>query len=168
MIVLQRTLRSNSIVMKHEVETVWMGGMRFNALVGGHTIVMDGPERAGGRDEGPIPKPLMLTALAGCTGMDVAGILRRQGSTLTGMDIKVEAELSTDRPMVYTGVHVIYDLHGDELLQDDALRAVQRSQTELCGVSAMLKKAMSVTWEVHYNGRLIYSNKSGKLHVMMG
>ncbi len=145
-----------------------MGGMRFNALVGGHTIVMDGPERAGGKDEGPIPKPLMLTALAGCTGMDVAGILRREGNTLSGMDIKVEAELSTDRPMVYTGVHVIYELHGENILQDDALRAVQRSQMELCGVSAMLKKAMPVTWEVHYNGRLIYSNKSGKLRVMVG
>ena len=29
--------------MKHEIETQWMGKMQFNALVNGHTLVMDAP-----------------------------------------------------------------------------------------------------------------------------
>jgi putative redox protein len=33
---------------KHEIETQWMGKMQFNALINGHSIVMDAPERAGG------------------------------------------------------------------------------------------------------------------------
>ena len=44
--------------MKHEIETRWMGKMQFNALVNGHTIMMDAPEGVGGEDHGPIPKPL--------------------------------------------------------------------------------------------------------------
>ena len=63
---------------QHEIETQWMGKMRFNALVNGHTIVMDAPPRAGGEENGPIPKPLILTALSGCTGMDVVALLRKQ------------------------------------------------------------------------------------------
>ncbi len=57
--------------MTHLVETHWMGKMQFNALVNGHTIIMDAPERVGGEDNGPIPKPFVLTALSGCTGMAV-------------------------------------------------------------------------------------------------
>ena len=55
--------------MKHYVETKWTGKMQFNALVNGHTLVMDGPEKVGGENNGPIPKPFVLTALTGCTGM---------------------------------------------------------------------------------------------------
>jgi len=44
---------------KHSIETQWMGKMQFNALVNGHTVIMDAPERAGGEDNGPIPKPFI-------------------------------------------------------------------------------------------------------------
>ena len=46
--------------MKHYVETQWMGKMQFNAHVNGHTLVMDGPEKVGGENNGPILKPLSL------------------------------------------------------------------------------------------------------------
>lgn len=66
--------------MKHEIEAQWMGKMQFNALVNGHTIVMDAPERVGGEDHGPIPKPFILSALSGCTGMDVLAILKKSAN----------------------------------------------------------------------------------------
>jgi putative redox protein len=147
--------------MAHEVETMWMGGMQFNALVNGHTMVMDAPERAGGKDMGPIPKPFILAALAGCTGMDVASYLRKAGRDLEEFDVKVIGETSTTQPIVYTSIHLVYSLHGDHANKDDALQAVQRSQLESCGVSAMLRKLMPVTWEVYYNDALIHTN-SGK------
>jgi len=46
--------------MKHYVETQWTGKMQFNALVNGHTLVMDGPEKVGGENNGPIPKPFQI------------------------------------------------------------------------------------------------------------
>src|SRR5690606_10439153 len=39
--------------MIHEIEAQWMGKMQFNALVNGHTLIMDAPERVGGEDLGP-------------------------------------------------------------------------------------------------------------------
>ncbi len=143
--------------MTHEVETTWMGKMQFNALVGGHTVTMDAPERAGGEDLGPIPKPFMLTALSGCTGMDVVALLRKAGKQLERFEVKVSGEISKTPPILYTRVHVLYDMHGDPADQEDALAVVQRSQNEICGVSAMMKKAMPVTWEVQYNDVTVFN-----------
>lgn len=145
--------------MTHEIDVQWMGKMQFNALIGGHTIVMDAPERVGGEDNGPIPKPFVLSALAGCTGMDVAAILRKADKNPDSFDIKVIGEISKRPPIEYTAVHVLYFFEGKEENQTSAVNAVLESQEKFCGVSSMLKKAISVTWEIHYNGQLVFNNK---------
>jgi len=145
--------------MTHEIETQWMGKMQFNALVNGHTIVMDAPERVGGEDNGPIPKPFVLTALSGCTGMDIAAILRKSGKEVTDFDMKVSGEISKQAPIEYIAIHVAYNFQGPAENRDAALQAVTDSQEKYCGVSHMLKRIMPVTWEVNYNGVSVFSNK---------
>lgn len=145
--------------MAHEIDVQWMGKMQFNALVNGHTIIMDGPEKVGGEDNGPIPKPFVLTALAGCTGMDIAAILRKANKNPDEFDIKVIGEISKRAPIEYIAIHIIYDFKGSEGNKEAALNAVTDSQEKYCGVSSMLKKALPVTWEVNYNGVQIFSNK---------
>ncbi|MBK8711829.1 MAG: OsmC family protein [Niastella sp.] len=145
--------------MAHEIDVQWMGKMQFNALVNGHTIVMDAPEKVGGEDNGPIPKPFILTALAGCTGMDIAAILRKADKYPQEFDMKVIGEISKKTPIEYIGIHVIYYFTGEASNQDAALQAVTDSQEKYCGVSSMLKKALPLTWEVNYNGTRVFSNQ---------
>ncbi|MBS1764087.1 MAG: OsmC family protein [Bacteroidetes bacterium] len=145
--------------MKHEIETQWMGKMQFNALVNGHTVIMDTPERVGGEDQGPIPKPFVLTALSGCTGMDVIALLRKQGKQLAELNLKVSGEISKTQPIEYVAAHIVYEMKGDEADEKAALDAVTVSQEKICGVSSMLKKIMPVTWEVVYNGKEIFNNQ---------
>lgn len=149
--------------MTHHVETQWMGKMQFNALVNGHTIVMDAPERVGGEDNGPIPKPFILTALSGCTGMDVVSILRKAGKEVNDLNIMVMGEISKQQPIVYTSIHLVYEFKGDESCRKAALQAVKDSQEKYCGVSNMLKRIVPVTWDITYNGSLVFSNKSESL-----
>lgn len=144
--------------MAHEIDVQWMGKMQFNASVNDHTIIMDAPERAGGEDHGPIPKPFVLTALAGCTGMDIAAILRKAGKNVSDFNIKVVGEISKRAPIEYIAIHVIYEFWGDEGNRESAMNAVTDSQQKYCGVSSMLKKALPLTWEVHYNKELIFNN----------
>src|ERR1041385_8303824 len=132
---------------QHEIETQWMGKMQFNAIVNGHTIIMDAPERVGGEDNGPIPKPFVLTALSGCTGMDIIAILRKAQKEVQDLSIKVTGELSKQPPIMYVAMHVHYDFKGDISCREAALDAVTLSQEKYCGVSQMLKKALPVTWE---------------------
>ena len=146
--------------MKHEIETQWMGKMQFNALVNGHTIVMDAPERVGGEDSGPIPKPFVLTALSGCTGMDVIALLRKQGIELKDLNLKVSGEISKQAPIEYVSANVLYEITGNTTDQQAAFEAVMTSQEKICGVSQMLKKIMPVTWQIVFNGIEIFNNST--------
>ncbi|MES1221562.1 MAG: OsmC family protein [Bacteroidota bacterium] len=147
---------------QHVIETQWMGKMQFNSLVNGHTIIMDAPERVGGEDNGPIPKPFVLTALSGCTGMDIVAILRNAGKEVKDFNMTVTGELSKQKPIEYLSMHIAYDFKGDEHYKDAALEAVTVSQEKYCGVSHMLRKAIPVTWEVNYNGVLLFNNNISK------
>ena len=59
------------------VNVRWNEGMEFTSEVDGHEIIIDAKEEFGGKNAGPRPKPLILTALGGCTGMDVVSILKK-------------------------------------------------------------------------------------------
>jgi putative redox protein len=148
--------------MAHEIDVQWMGKMQFNALVNGHTIVMDAPEKVGGEDQGPIPKPFVLTALAGCTGMDIAAILRKADKEVSDFNIKVVGKISKRVPIEYIAIHIVYEFKGAEENREATLNAVTDSQEKYCGVSSMLKKALPITWEVKYNGGEIFNNKEIK------
>lgn len=145
--------------MTHEIETQWMGKMQFNALVNGHTVIMDAPERVGGDDLGPIPKPFVLSALSGCTGMDVIAFLRKWNKPVDDFNIKVSGEISKQPPIEYVSIHVVYEFKGPEAHRQAALDAISESQEKYCGISHMLKKIMPVTWDVYYNGALVFSNR---------
>jgi len=150
--------------MKHFVETQWTGKMQFNALVNGHTLIMDGPEKVGGDNNGPIPKPFVLTALTGCTGMDVIALLQKAGKQVSDFRLLVEGEISKEPPIEYTNIHLIYQLNGDKNLQGDVLNAITDSQERICGVSKMLKRILPLTWEILYNGEQIFCNKNGGVY----
>ncbi|MEO8763471.1 MAG: OsmC family protein [Ginsengibacter sp.] len=152
--------------MAHEIDVQWMGKMQFNALVNGHTVIMDAPEKVGGEDNGPIPKPFVLTALAGCTGMDIAAILRKADKNPHCFDMKVIGDISKRQPIEYIAIHIIYDFKGADENKEAALNAVMDSQEKYCGVSSMLKKALPVTWEVNYNATTIFNNKEEEVAIL--
>ena len=60
--------------------------MAFESEVNGHKFVLDAAKEFGGEDLGYRPKPLVMAALAGCTGMDVVSILKKM--RLNMMDLK--------------------------------------------------------------------------------
>jgi len=144
---------------KHEIETQWMGKMQFNALINGHTIVMDAPQKSGGEENGPIPKPFVLAALSGCTGMDIVALLRKSGHSIDDLSMVVTGELSKQAPIQYVAMHIQYIFKADEAVKEAAVNAVTDSQEKYCGVSSMLKKALPVTWEIIFNSEPVFNNK---------
>jgi putative redox protein len=133
--------------MKDTINVRWAGEMAFEAGVCGHTVLMDAREEVGGHDQGPRPKSLLMASLGGCTGMDVISILRKMQIEPESLDIRVEATLTDEHPKKYTSMHVIYEFKGD-LPEDRLKRAVELSQDKYCGVSATLRDAFPVTWEI--------------------
>ena len=133
---------------KQEVKVSWKDKMAFEAEVNGHKIMLDAAEAVGGEDRGPRPKPLMLTALAGCTGMDVISILKKMRVEVEDFDVTVEGDLTDEHPKQYYKMNVIYTFKGKDLPLEKLKKAVSLSEERYCGVSAMFKKAIEITTEI--------------------
>ncbi len=134
-----------------KTEVTWKGGFKFESVQGGHTLVMDSnkPEKQGA---GPSPKPLLLSALAGCTGMDVVYILNNYGYNDFEFKLEVDAENSDKHPKIYSAIKIKYQFSGENLSEYKLKRAVELSATKYCGVSAMLRESSEISFEVYLNG----------------
>ena len=123
-------------------------GMHFMGELDGFDVPVDADAKVGGRNLGPKPKGLMLTSLAGCTGMDVISILRKMKIEPDGFSVETEAELTDEHPKVFKNVKIIYRLKGNDIPREKVQRAVELSQDKYCGVSAMLKVAVPIEYEI--------------------
>jgi putative redox protein len=126
----------------------WQGEMSFEADIDGKKILLDAAPESGGKDKGPRPKPLMLVALAGCTGMDVVSILNKMRVEYEGLRIWVEAEQTEEHPKHYSSMKIIYEFKGKDLPMDKLEKAVNLSEERYCGVNAVYKKALTVSTEI--------------------
>lgn len=123
-------------------------GMHFMGKLDGFDIPIDAAPSVGGRDRGPRPKGLLLTSLAACTAMDVVSILRKMKLEPESFSVETEADVTEDHPKVFKRIKITYVLKGRGLTRDKVEKAVQLSQDKYCGVSAMLKKAAPVEYEI--------------------
>ncbi|MDZ4668904.1 MAG: OsmC family protein [bacterium] len=132
----------------HKVGTQFMGKMEFDTVINGHHITLDTVAAGGGEDKGASPKPLILSALAGCTGMDVVGVLNKMRATYSDFSIDVEGDLTNDHPRVYSEIRVKYSIRTADHSKME--KAVNLSKDTYCGVYAMLKKVCEVKFEIVY------------------
>lgn len=100
----------------------------------------DAPEGAGGAAE---PKETLLAALAGCTGMDVASILRKKRQVIETYEIVVEGTSGSDHPRVFTSIGVEHRVRGD-VTAEALRRSIELSATRYCPVNAMLSQSVSI------------------------
>jgi putative redox protein len=134
--------------MKTSINVKWTGNMAFETEVAGHKIVMDADIESGGDDTGVRPKPLQLVALGGCTGMDVVSLLKKMRVDIDDFQMIIEGELSEDHPKHYQSIHLIYQFKGKDLPIDKLEKAVSMSEDKYCGVAALYKKAIPLTYEI--------------------
>lgn len=121
-------------------------GLTFSAKTSSnHWVMMDGPEDFGGSNAAIRPKELLLVALGGCTGSDVASILQKKRIQVDSFEMNITADSTDEHPKVYTKMHVEYVFHGKGIKEKDVERAIELSQTKYCGVTAMFEKAMEIT-----------------------
>ena len=69
---------------------------RMEVRAGKHTIVIDQPAGAGGKDEGPTPLQFFEAALAGCIGSIARLVARQQRIPLRGIEVAVDGPIDVD------------------------------------------------------------------------
>lgn len=138
--------------MKAECE--WIEGLAFESKMGMHTIRMDTRSPLG-KDSGPSPKQLLLSAVAGCTAMDVVALLKKNKQALTKLSVHAEAEPLKTYPAIFPEIRLHFWLEG-EVEPAFAIEAVELSQSKYCGVSAMVAKTSPLVFVVELNGKEIH------------
>lgn len=131
----------------------WKHGMAFDTQIDGTNLVIASPDSP---DKGLRPKPLMLVALAGCTGLDVASLVAKMRVELSDFQIDTSAEKSETIPTVYTSFSVTYRFYGTDVSTEKLIKIVTMSQQRYCGVSQMLHSVAPLSYRVMLNDQQIY------------
>ncbi|MFI5218730.1 MAG: OsmC family protein [Bacteroidia bacterium] len=134
----------------HNVSTSWKGKFHFESLADGHSIHLDKGTEHGGDGTGPTPKPLILSAIGGCTGMEIISILDKMRVHIHQLNIDVTGELTDTHPKIYKSVDVIFNIGGEERDKSKIEKAIQLAWEKYCGVIAMVKKFAEATYEIKY------------------
>jgi len=132
-----------------EVNIDWGGpqGMLFVAKTGtGHIAAMDGAPEGGGHNLAPRPMELLLAGTGGCTAYDVVLILKRGRHAITGCSVKLQAERADVDPKVFTKIHFVFTVTGDNLPRAAVERAIALSHEKYCSASAMMAHTAAITW----------------------
>ena len=130
--------------MKTRIE--WKDGMSFLAESGsGHSVLMDGPPEAGGKNLGPRPMEMLLMGTGGCTAFDVVLILQKSRQDISDCIVEIEAERAGEEPKVFTRIHFHFILSGKKLNPQQVERAINLSAEKYCSASIMLGKTAELT-----------------------
>ncbi len=129
-----------------KVSVKWVQDMMFLGESGsGHTVVMDGPPEAGGRNMGIRPMEMLLLGTGGCTSFDVMSILKKSRQAVTDCVAEVTAERAETAPKVFTKIHIHFVVTGKGLSEKSVGRAVSLTAEKYCSASIMLAQVAEVT-----------------------
>ena len=132
------------------VTTVWKENMLFESdNPSGHSVLIDTSSENGGENKGLGPKALMLSSLAGCSGLDVVSLLKKMRAEVADFKMVVHAELTEEHPKYYHKVAVEYHFYGSNLQEDKINKAVKLSIDQYCGVMEMFRQFAKVTTELY-------------------
>ncbi|MEO6563400.1 MAG: OsmC family protein [Nitrosospira sp.] len=130
--------------MKARIE--WKDGMSFLGESGsGHSVLMDGPPEAGGKNLGPRPMEMVLMGTGGCAAFDVVLILKKSRQDISDCMVEIEAERAMEEPKVFTRIHFHFIVTGKQLKPAQVERAINLSAEKYCSASIMLAKTAELT-----------------------
>jgi putative redox protein len=121
----------------------------------GNSILLDNTSQPGAKGVSPMESVLM--AVAGCSGIDVVSILKKQRQEITGFKAEVEGErIPVDDAKPFKSIKVKFFLKGN-MDPKKALKAAQLSFEKYCSVSKTLESKVEIGYEVYVNGESIQS-----------
>ncbi len=98
-------------------------------------------------EKGLKPMELLLSALAGCSGVDVYTILKKKRQPVEDIEIEVKGFRRDAHPRVYESIEILYRIRGK--VEPEAVeQAIDLSVEKYCSVHAMLRNSTQI--EVKY------------------
>jgi putative redox protein len=114
----------------------------------GNVIHMDGSPDIGGEGKGMRPMQLLLTAVGGCSSIDVILILKKQKQEIESFEVEVEGEKEkVEDYSIFKNIVLHFKIKG-KVDFEKAERAVKLSMDKYCSVSKILGKTAHITHKV--------------------
>ena len=135
-----------------DTELQWTDGLKFIATTGSsHQLILDASPEHGGNDLGARPMETLLSALGGCTGMDLVTILKKKRRNLQDLKINLHGERTSTHPHVFKNITMEYLIWGSDITDEDVQWALNLSLEKYCSIAAMLKKCckLNFKWRIH-------------------
>ncbi len=116
----------------------------------GNSILLDNTSQPGAKGVSPMESVLM--AVAGCSGIDIVSILKKQRQEIAKFSAEVEGErVQIDEAKPFKKIIVKFLLEG-EIDSKKAKKAAELSFEKYCSVSKTLEPNVEVLYEVFVNG----------------
>ncbi|MGI9546666.1 MAG: OsmC family protein [Flavobacteriaceae bacterium] len=136
----------------NHISTNWLGNMAFESNnASGISLRIDAGPDSGGDGNGYRPKSLMLSSLAGCSGLDVASLIKKMKLEVEKFHIETIGSLTEEHPMYYNKVIVEYHFYGTSLNESKLQRAVDLSIEKYCGVTEMFRRFAELEFKTIFN-----------------
>ena len=115
----------------------------------GNKIILDNTSQPDAK--GVSPMETVLMAVAGCSGIDIVSILKKQRQVIEGFSAEVEGErIQVDEAKPFRSIHVKFFLQG-VIDPKKALKAAELSFKKYCSVSKTFEPNVTVSYEVFVN-----------------
>ena len=138
--------------MTHKITTHWQGELTFESNnPSGKSVIMDTDIEGQEERFGLSPKAMMLSSLAGCSGLDVITILDKMKMKIDDFKIVVSGDLTEEHPKYYHSVKVDYHFYGSDLIKSKCEKAVNLSVEKYCGVMEMFRQFAKIETKIHYH-----------------
>lgn len=120
----------------------------------GHSILLDNVHRP--CSKGASPMQAVMMAVAGCNGIDIVSILKKQKQEITDFKSEVDAERITteEGAKPFQNIMVTVRLEGN-IEPAKAKRAAELSFTKYCSVSKSLDPNIELKYQVILNGKVV-------------
>ena len=120
----------------------------------GNKILLDNTSQSEGT-KGVSPMETILMAVAGCSGIDMVSILKKQRQQITGFKAEVEGErIQVDEAKPFKTIMVKFFVDG-KIDPKKAERAAALSFEKYCSVSKTMEPNVTVNYEVFVNGEKV-------------
>jgi putative redox protein len=130
---------------EHTAHLVLQEGMRFTgAADSGFVVTIDDSADSGGGG-GVTPVEMVLLGLAGCAGMDVISILRKQRQPVRGLEVRAHGQRRDELPKIFTTIALHFIVRGAGVVPSAIERAIELTQTRYCSVWGMLAPQATIT-----------------------
>jgi putative redox protein len=112
----------------------------------GHAIVMDASPEAGKITTGMTPMEMLLVATGGCSGMDVASVLKKKRQEVIDIQVNVSGKKAETHPQKFIDIKLEYTVTGRNISEDAVKKAVELSMEKYCSVKATLEGSAKISY----------------------